>query len=216
MKLAELVLDAQGTLADASGRIYGVVIGVVTDNKDPDGLGRVKLQFPWLDSKAESEWARIATLMAGKDRGTLYLPEVDDEVLVAFQHGDLRFPYVLGALWNGKDNPPETNADGKNNKRLLKSRSGMSILLDDTSGSEKIEIADKDGQNKLTVEMAGKKISLVSNGDIQITASQGTVSIDAQSIKLTSSGQTDVKASGTLNLQGQTANLKGQPTVNIN
>ncbi len=216
MNPSYLMLDGQRTLADASGRIYGVVIGIVTDNKDPDNLGRVKVRFPWLASDAESPWARIAALMAGNERGSFYLPEVDDEVLVAFEHGVLLYPYVLGALWNGKDKPPETNSDGKNNKRLLKSRSGMTILLDDTSGSEKIQIADKDGQNTVVVDMANKKIAITSNGDIDITASQGTITLDAQTVKLNSSGQLDVQATGTLNVQGQTVNIKGQPTVNIN
>jgi uncharacterized protein involved in type VI secretion and phage assembly len=211
-----LMLDGQRTLADASGRIYGVVIGIVTDNKDPDNLGRVKVRFPWLASDAESPWARIAALMAGNERGSFYLPEVDDEVLVAFEHGVLLYPYVLGALWNGKDKPPETNSDGKNNKRLLKSRSGMTILLDDASGSEKIQIADKDSQNTVVVDMANKKITITSNGDIDIIASQGTITLDAQTVKLNSSGQMDVQATGTLNVQGQTVNIKGQPTVNIN
>ena len=103
-------MDAQYTLAEASGRIYGVVVGIVTANQgDPDGLGRVKVRFPWLASDAESAWARIATLMAGNKRGSFFLPEVEDEVLVAFEHGDLRYPYILGALWNGKDKPPDTN-----------------------------------------------------------------------------------------------------------
>ena len=137
MNLLQDILGQQSSLADFSGRIYGVVIGIVTDNKDPDKMGRIKMKLPWLAEDAESTWARIATLMAGNDRGSFYLPEVDDEVLVAFEHGDLRYAYVLGTLWNGKDKPPETNDDGKNNKRVIKSRSGMTILLDDTSGSEK-------------------------------------------------------------------------------
>ena len=87
-------------------KIYGVVIGIVTNNQDPDKLGRVKVQFPWLSNEDESFWARIASPMAGDKRGIYFLPEVDDEVLVVFEHGDMRFPYVIGALWNGQDSPP--------------------------------------------------------------------------------------------------------------
>jgi len=209
-------IDAQYTLADTSGRIYGVVIGIVTDNRDPDGLGRIKVRFPWLASDAESAWARIATLMAGDRRGSFLLPEVEDEVLVAFEHGDLRYPYILGALWNGRDTPPDTNTNGQNNRRLLKSRSGMTLLLDDTAGSEKIEIADKDGQHRLVVDMAHKKIIITAQGDIDITAPQGTITISAKTLNLRSTGAMEVEATGTLSVQGQTVNIKGQPMVNIN
>lgn len=215
MNLLQQLLVERGTLADFSGRIYGVVTGIVTDNKDPEKMGRVKVKLPWLAEDAESNWARITNPMAGNDRGLFYLPEVDDEVLVAFEHGDLRFPYVLGALWNGKDNPPETNEDGKNNKRLIKSRSGMTILLNDTSGSETIEIADKDGQNKIVVDMANKKLTFTSNGDIEVKASQGSIKLDAQKIEIKSSSDTkieagagmDIKSNATMNLKGTTINL---------
>ena len=88
-------------------RFYGVVIGVVTNNHDPRSLGRIKVKFPWLSADNESNWARVASLMAGKGRGALFLPEVDDEVLVMFEHGYMEHPYVVGALWNGKDTPPK-------------------------------------------------------------------------------------------------------------
>src|SRR5205085_2988322 len=126
--------------------ISGVVVGVVTNNQDdPDGLGRVKVKFPWLSNDEESFWARVAVPMAGKERGFYFLPEVEDEVLVAFEHGDPRFPYVLGSLWNGQDKPPEKN-DGKNNVRVIKSRSGHVIRLNDEDGKEKIESIDKSGK----------------------------------------------------------------------
>src|SRR5262245_31955279 len=116
---------------DREGRIHGVVSGIVTNNQDPDKRGRVKLKFPWLSDTDESWWARIVSPMAGKERGVYFLPEVNDEVLVAFEHGDPRFPLVIGALWNTEDKPPFTNDDGKNNVRAIKSRSGHTITLGD-------------------------------------------------------------------------------------
>jgi len=104
---------------DKAAKLYGVVVGVVTNNKDPENLGRVKVKFPWLQESDESYWARIATLMAGPDRGTFFLPEVGDHVLVAFEHGDINYPFVLGALWTLKQKPPFNNADGKNNIRSI-------------------------------------------------------------------------------------------------
>ena len=98
-----------------SGRIHGVVVGIITDNNDPEELGRVRVSFPWRGERDQSRWARVATLMAGNDRGTFFLPEVEDEVLVAFDRGDMNHPYVIGTLWNGVDTPPETNSDGSNN-----------------------------------------------------------------------------------------------------
>ncbi|MCE7989164.1 MAG: phage tail protein [Caldilinea sp. CFX5] len=214
--LSSLWPTRQQTLADASGRIYGVVVGIVTDNQDPEQLGRVKVKLPWLAEEAESNWARVATLMAGNERGAFYLPEVDDEVLLAFEHGNLRTPFVVGALWNGKDKPPLTNADGENNQRLIKSRSGLTILLDDSAGAEKIEIADKEGKQKVVIDMAGKKIVITSGGDLDITAEQGAVAIRAKTINLEASADVKIKATGALDTEGQSVNIKGQPMVNIN
>src|ERR1700750_1699162 len=104
---ASHVLDGLfSTPVAAPTRLHGVVIGIVTNNQDPDGMHRVKVRFPWLNLDDESHWARVATPMAGDKRGAYFLPEPDDEVLVAFEHGSLEHPYVIGSLWNGKDKAP--------------------------------------------------------------------------------------------------------------
>lgn len=154
MNFAEL-LSSESKRQATNGRIYGAVTGIVTNTDDPDSLGRVKLKFPWLADDTESPWARIASPMAGNKRGALFRPEVDDEVLVLFGHGDVRFPYVIGGMWNGVDKPPEHGADGDNNIRLIRSRSGHEITLDDTPGSEKIVIVDKSGSHKLELSSTG-------------------------------------------------------------
>lgn len=207
-------LLAQGS-QEAAGRIWGVVVGVVTNNQDPDKLGRVRLRFPWLSAAEESHWARVAAPMGGKDRGLYFLPEVDDEVLVAFEHGDPRLPYVLGSLWNGQDAPPADNADGRNNVRLIKSRSGHLIRLDDEDGKETIAIIDKSGRNSLVIDTATNTITLTSDKDIELVATNGRISLEASEIALASSGATkvaagaglDLEASGTLNAKGATINL---------
>jgi len=159
MKVADL-LAAELTLDASAGRFYGVVVGVVTNTTDPDSLARVKVSYPWMADDAESPWARVVTPMAGNDRGLVCRPEVGDEVLVAFEHGDVRFPYVLGAVWNGTDKPPQNRgSDGDNNVRMIRSRSGHEIQLDDTSGSEKIVIVDKSGSHKIELSSSGVVIT---------------------------------------------------------
>lgn len=210
MSLIDLIEDTS-----PKEHITGVVIGIVTNNKDPDDLGRVKVKFPWLSDTDESNWARVVSLMAGKERGIYFLPEVDDEVLVAFEFGDINMPYVIGSLWNGKDKPPQTTSDGKNNMRIIKSRSGHLIKLDDTDGAEKIEIIDKSEKNKIVIDAKNEKISIISSKDISISAPNGKVTIEANDIEAKSNASTkieasagmDLKASGNMNVKGATVNL---------
>jgi uncharacterized protein involved in type VI secretion and phage assembly len=199
-----------------TARIFGVVVALVTNNQDPDGLGRVKVTFPWLSDVDESFWARLAAPMAGKQRGAYFLPEVDDEVLVAFEHGDVRFPYVLGALWNGQDAPPVTNDDGNNNIRMIKSRSGHIVKLNDEDGKETIEIVDKSQKNSIVIDTAKNTITVTTDKDITLSASQGTIKLDAQNVEINSSNATKLKAGGSMNVEASgTMTVKGA-TVNIN
>jgi len=215
VRIADLLYDSAGDSAPRTA-MFGVAVALVTNNQDPDGFGRVKLRFPWLSDEDESNWARIAAPMAGKDRGVFFLPEVDDEVLVAFEHGDMRFPYVVGALWNGKDVPPATNDDGKNNVRLIKSRSGHVIRLNDEGGKETVEIVDKSGKNGILIETAANSITIRSDKDITLTAANGTITLDAQKIAVKSSADTRVEAGAGIDLKASaTMNIKGA-TVNIN
>ncbi len=197
-------------------RVEGIVLGIVTNNQDPENMGRVKVKFPWLEDSDESYWARVATLMAGKDRGTFFLPEVEDEVLVAFDHGDINHPYVMGTLWNGVDTPPETNENGKNNIRKIKSRSGHEIVfddndeemkekieirtnaghvivLDDSAGGEKIEIKDKTGNNSIVIDSVQNAITI---------SSQMKLSIKAQMIEIEAESMMTLKSGANLTIQG--------------
>ena len=206
--LSDLLLPAKGM------RALTVAIGLVTNNQDPDGLGRVKVKYPWLGESDESYWARLVVPMAGKDRGTWFLPEVNDEVLVAFEQGSIDHPYVLGSLWNGVDTPPDSNDDGKNNHRVIKSRSGHLFRFDDTEGSEKIEIIDKSGKNRITINTAENSLSLEASGDISLKA-QGKIKLSGTGIEISSdadasfkaSTNLDVNASAQLNLKGSLVNL---------
>ena len=200
---------------DVSNRIYGVVVAVVTNTNDPAKIGRVKLKYPWLGEDAEGYWARVASPMAGKEMGIYFLPEVDAEVLVAFEQGDVRFPYVIGSLWNGKHRPPIANDDGKNNVRLIKSRSGHVVRLTDENGKEKIEIIDKSGNNSISIDTAKNAITITSEKDVTISAPKGAIKLEAQKIQVKSSGDTkiesgagmDLKAAAVLNVKGATVNI---------
>jgi uncharacterized protein involved in type VI secretion and phage assembly len=162
--------------------------------------------------------------MAGKERGLYCLPEVDDEVLVMFEHGSVERPYVVGALWNGKDAPPEKNSDKKNNKRLLKSRSGHVITLDDTEGAEKISIADKSGNNTLVFDTkantvtltSGKDLAIQAKGNISLSADSGDVSIQCKSFSVDAQQGYSLKgAQASLEASGGLA-LKCMAGVNVN
>lgn len=170
-------------------KIFGVSIGVVTNNKDPEKLGRVKLKLPLRECQNETNWARVATLMAGKEMGCFFLPEVGDEVLVAFNEGDVAQPFVIGGLWNSKEVPPLTNDDGKNNIRKIKSRNGNELIFIDDEGKESFQIKTKAGQ-EINMEDA-------SNGKITVKDKSGNnfVEIDGGNNKIT------VKANMKLDLE---------------
>lgn len=150
----------------------------VTNNHDPDNLGRVKLSFPWMSSSAESGWARVVTPLAGDNFGLYCLPEVGDEVLVMFERGDMNHPFVIGSLWHEKAIPPADNQDGKNNLRMLKSRSGHLVQLDDTADQERIVIQDKSGKNQIVIDTQQNTISITAEKDLKITT-KGKISMQA-------------------------------------
>jgi uncharacterized protein involved in type VI secretion and phage assembly len=176
------------------GRTNGILIGVVTNLDDPDNLGRVKVRFPCLADQ-ESDWSRIATLMAGPERGIYFRPEVEDEVLVAFEQGDPRRTYVLGCLWNMQDKPPKDIGPAReNDKRLIRSRSGHQVTFDDTKGSELIKIADSSGNNTLVFDTVKNEITLIA---------QQKVTVQAESIEV--KGKTSVKVEApTIEMSAQT------------
>lgn len=172
-------------------KFNGVSLALVIDNHDPDNLGRVKLRFPSMGVTSEP-WARIATLMAGENRGTWFIPDVGDEVLVAFEAGDARRPYIIGSMWNGTHSPPET-MDKDNNKKLLRSRNGVRVVLDDQSGQESFivetpggqRITLKDGPGSIEImDSNGNSVRLETTG-ITVTASS-KVTINASSVEISS------------------------------
>lgn len=167
------------------GRWVGVCIGIVTDIKDPDNQGRVQVTLPWSpDASAQryEGWARLATMMGGNNRGSWFIPDVDDEVLLCFEHGDPRRPYVLGGLWNGRDPAPEQmDAAGHNYKKVLRSRNGVKITLDDQDGQEQLQLETPGGQRFTLKDGPGSVELSDSNGNsIQLEASGITINAAAK------------------------------------
>lgn len=151
-------------------RYYGVAVGLVSRVDDPDGLARVAVKLPWLADDIEV-WARLAVPVAGNARGFFWLPEVDDEVLVAFGHGSPDAVFVLGGLYNGKDVPP-CPKDQQADRRVLRGRSGAEIALVEKEGAEAIEIRDKSGKNLLTVDTASNTIEIRADAELRLVAAK--------------------------------------------
>lgn len=199
----EMILDGR-LPTGLGGRFYGVYPALVSDVRDPDGQGRVKVTLPWSPDTSTSNyeaWARLATLMGGNNRGTWFVPDVNDEVLIMFEAGDPRRPYVVGALWNGKDNPPTSmDGAGTNNVKMIRSRTGIKITLDDTSGQE-----------TLTLETpAGQKLTLKDGpGSVEVDDSNGnSIQMQSSGITITSSAKVTINAGATVEISA------GMVTVN--
>jgi phage protein D len=196
--LSLLQEDGGGKRSRLGGNI---VVAVVTDNKDPDNLGRVKVKYPWLTEDHTSFWARIATPMAGPDRGFYFLPEINDEVLVAFEHGDIRRPYLLGALWNGKDHPVEGNdqavSGGKVNRRQIKTRIGHTLLFDDTQGKGQVQLITRDGR-EMSLNDADGEIRLTDKAKNQVV-----IRTEGNAIAIECGGDFTVKAGGKVSIRAQ-------------
>lgn len=173
------------------GLWHGVYPAVVVDIKDPDGQGRVRVRLPWTPDAGGAScelWARIATLMGGNNRGSWFIPDVDDEVLVACEGGHPERLYVIGALWNGKDRPPEAmDGAGRNHRKVLRSRNGVKLTLDDQDGREQL-ILETPGGQKVTLQDGP--------GVVRIEDSNGnSVKLEAAGVTIVAAAKVTVQAS---------------------
>ncbi len=186
----ELLFDARQS-AGLGGRFYGVYPALVSDIRDPDNQGRVKVKLPWSPDAgggAYESWARLATMMGGNNRGTWFIPDVNDEVLVVFEGGDPSRPYVIGGLWNGSDTPPDSmDGSGQNNRKVIRSRNGVKVTLDDQSGQEHL-ILETPGGQKITLKDGP--------GSVEIDDSNGnSIKLEAAGITVTASAKVTINAS---------------------
>jgi uncharacterized protein involved in type VI secretion and phage assembly len=174
-------VDAPATEHDR--RYYGVSIAIVTANDDPAKLGRIKLNFPWFDGgHTESDWCRIAQLYAGNGYGAVFVPEVGDEVLVAFDRGDMRFPFVLGGLYNGEDKPPVERSSAKDVK-MLRTKAGHELTFDDTSGAQRVRVKTAGGQT-IDLDDTGKKLSITNGAGAEVVLDGPNITIKATQLTL--------------------------------
>ena len=187
--------DIDPTRIEEIEPLYGVYPSIVGDIVDPDGEGRVRVSLPWMPGERYEPWARVATLMAGDERGSWFIPDVDDEVLVAFGGGDPRRPYVVGALWNVQDAPPvEMDPAGENNVKKIRSRNGVEITIDDRNGQEQLTLRTPggqrvqlgDGHGTITVEDSnGNSVTMEASGIV--VTSPGKVTINAGTVEVSAS-----------------------------
>jgi uncharacterized protein involved in type VI secretion and phage assembly len=218
-----------GVAADGwrpDSRWAGVVTGVVSNIDDPEDLGRVKLALPWLDQRGEqfeTNWARIAVPMSGSNQGVWFAPEVNDEVLVAFEHGDINRPYVVGFLWNGKAKPPSTAIEGgRVDERVIFTRAGHKLTFREKAGKEAIEIVDKKGSNKITIDstsgaitIEGMSFNFKATNDVNIEGTNVKIKANAN-FSVEANATVDIKAQAQLNAQASgPASIKGA-IINLN
>lgn len=169
--MANMLMESRTRSTDE--RFYGVVVGTVLDNLDPLEQGRVKVKLQ--DFDIESEWCLVSNFYAGNGYGSFFVPEVGDQVLVAFIHGDMRHPIILGGLYNDKDKPPTARTDDKDQK-MIRTKGQHEILLDDTPGEERVQLKTKGG-HVVDLSDVDKKITVKSTGENQLVLDDSDQSV---------------------------------------
>jgi len=214
--LYKLLEKAHETASTSDAKQFGVEIAIVTNVQDPEKLGRVKVCFPRLPGKPESDWCRVAQPAAGAGRGFYWLPQVSDEVLIAFERGEAHRPYVIGSLWNGVDKPMSAAYTDDNSKMMIQTKSGHQIILDDKQGEEKIIIADKSGSRTLTFDVKNKKFLVEAKvGDVEIHAEKKIV-LSCEDLDIKTSKSTKIEVATNFDLKvDSNANVKAGSQLNL-
>jgi uncharacterized protein involved in type VI secretion and phage assembly len=190
----------------------GVVAAVVKDVNDPDHLGRVRVVFPWLSDSFVSDWARMTQFGAGKQRGASFLPEVDDEVMVAFEQGDFRRPVVIGSVHNGVDRPNLGDglidgSTGAVKRRGVISRAGHALVFLDDDGDSGVALMTGDRGLRISLNKSSTTVKISSSGQIKIEGS-GDVSVKA-------GGGLALEAGAKLSLKGASVAITGNADVSV-
>jgi uncharacterized protein involved in type VI secretion and phage assembly len=187
-------------------RVFGVAVGTVEDNEDPEHEGRVKVRFPWLDDTTISEWCRIVQPYAGPSFGAMFVPEEQTEVLLAFVHGDMTEPVVIGGLYNGKDKPPTYRDGTKQDVKMIQTKAGHVFRLDDSSQARAIELTTAAGHD-LVLDDQNKKITVATQGGHQIEMDDMGKRIEVSASG--GIGKVTIDATGNITVEGTDIQLKG-------
>ncbi len=190
----------------------GVVVAQVTDVRDPEEQGRVKVRYPWLSDSYVSDWARTIQPGAGSQRGAVVLPEVNDEVVVAFELGDLRRPYVVGGLWNGVDRPPlgdelVDSSTGAVRRRGFVSKLGHCLVFFDDDGDSGVALLSGDRGLRIALDKTRARIHVASSGKVEIEADSDVTIKAGASLKL--------EAAAKLELKGAQVSISGDGPVEV-
>jgi phage baseplate assembly protein V len=204
------LIDSAVPDAPPDMRFYGVAVAEVIGNTDETGLGRVQLRLPWLSGY--QPWARVAVLSAGSNRGTYFIPQTGDEVLVAFNHGDVNEPFVVGSLWNGRDQTPRSGTMDPVNKRVIRTPNGHEIELDDAEQS--ITIVSSSGQ-KVLIDQQQIVMSAGSGAAKLTLTTAGEVTIEGTKIQIKATANAEVKAADLSLSADANATLKGSGLCTI-
>ncbi|MFY2826020.1 phage baseplate assembly protein V [Ruegeria sp. MALMAid1280] len=194
---------------EADGFLRGVAVATVTDNRDPDGQSRIRVRFPWQPDEQSSFWARLTMPMTGDDMGTYFLPEIGDEVLVAFERGEQEHAFIIGALWNGAAPAPENNGDGENKTRLIRTRDKHELRFTDDPAAPEIDLKLADGKHLkldrdgvVVEDASGNMLTIESNSGAITIKSTGTLSLQSTQISIEADASLSLSASGEVSIQG--------------
>ncbi|NER84622.1 MAG: hypothetical protein F6K42_34895 [Leptolyngbya sp. SIO1D8] len=185
------------------------LVGIVTDNEDPESMGRVKVKFPTLTEDHNSNWARVVSIGAANGRGFDCLPEINDEVLVAFEHGDIHRPYVIGGVWNGEDAPPNSASknvqNGKVRLRTFQTRTGHKIrFVEEDDDTRKGIYVETQGGYKVQLNESERFIKLITEGGHQFCLNDST---PIPQITMISTGNIAIQAIGEITVKGAAIRL---------
>jgi phage baseplate assembly protein gpV len=198
--IEEQLSQIEDSIEGIQRKFYGVTVGKVINVLDPMALGRVQVQLPFIDSLDLSPWARVAVLMAGMAHGTYFIPNPGDEVLVAFEHGDVSAPYIIGSLWNAAAPPPMPSPVAQ--VRMIRTLAGNQIMFSETPPT--ITILTPTGQT-ITLSAAG----------IQIQSGANLINMTPDGVTVTGSPNLNLTATGTININAPNVSINGTAATNV-